>query len=114
MEEILQFSLLKGNADSDLLKGGVPLVPRQPLSLLVDTHQLIGSLILTEAKAESKNDDSESEEQAKGADAGPAVPAQPQRVALFPGVDPSALKVSHQISIVSSCCIMQRFFLVFS
>lgn len=46
----------------------------------------------TEAKAESKNDDSESEEHAKGADAGPAVPAQPQRVALFPGVDPSALK----------------------
>ncbi|KAK5602361.1 hypothetical protein CRENBAI_013365 [Crenichthys baileyi] len=46
----------------------------------------------TEAKAENKNDDSESEEQARGADAGPAVPAQPQRVALFPGVDPSALK----------------------
>ncbi|MEQ2290299.1 hypothetical protein AMECASPLE_001943 [Ameca splendens] len=46
----------------------------------------------TEAKAENKNDDSESEEQARGADAGSAVPSQPQRVALFPGVDPSALK----------------------
>ncbi|XP_021166017.2 protein PRRC2C isoform X1 [Fundulus heteroclitus] len=46
----------------------------------------------TEAKAENKDDDSESEEPAKGADAGPAVPSQPQRVALFPGVDASALK----------------------
>ncbi|XP_032434061.1 nuclear-pore anchor [Xiphophorus hellerii] len=46
----------------------------------------------TEAKAESKNDDSESEEPAKRAEAGPAGPPQPQRVALFPGVDPSALK----------------------
>ncbi|KAM4579277.1 uncharacterized protein KIAA1671 homolog isoform 2-T2 [Fundulus diaphanus] len=46
----------------------------------------------TEARAENKDDDSESEEPAKGADAGPAVPSQPQRVALFPGVDPSALK----------------------
>ncbi|XP_014861474.1 PREDICTED: uncharacterized protein KIAA1671 homolog [Poecilia mexicana] len=46
----------------------------------------------TEAKAEIKNDDSESEEPAKGAESGPAAPPQPQRVALFPGVDPSALK----------------------
>ncbi|XP_054906620.1 titin homolog isoform X2 [Poeciliopsis prolifica] len=46
----------------------------------------------TEGKAESKNDDSESEEPAKGAEAGPAGPPQPQRVALFPGLDPSALK----------------------
>ncbi|MEQ2173844.1 hypothetical protein GOODEAATRI_001638 [Goodea atripinnis] len=37
-------------------------------------------------------DSTESEEQARGADVGPAVPSQPQRVALFPGVDPSALK----------------------
>ncbi|XP_042345001.1 calponin homology domain-containing protein DDB_G0272472 [Plectropomus leopardus] len=46
----------------------------------------------TEAKVESKDDDSDSEEQAKGADASPAVSSQPQRVALFPGMDPSALK----------------------
>uniref|UniRef100_A0A3Q3AEU6 Trichohyalin-like n=1 Tax=Kryptolebias marmoratus TaxID=37003 RepID=A0A3Q3AEU6_KRYMA len=46
----------------------------------------------TEAKAESKDDDSESEETTRGADAGPAVASQPQRIALFPGVDPSALK----------------------
>ncbi|XP_041854988.1 protein piccolo isoform X2 [Melanotaenia boesemani] len=45
----------------------------------------------TEAKPE-KDDDSESEERARGADAGPAVASQSQRVALFPGVDPSALK----------------------
>ncbi|XP_040897726.1 calponin homology domain-containing protein DDB_G0272472 [Toxotes jaculatrix] len=46
----------------------------------------------TEAKVESKVDDSDSEEQARGADAPPAVASQPQRVALFPGMDPSALK----------------------
>uniref|UniRef100_A0AAQ6IGW0 Tankyrase 1-binding protein C-terminal domain-containing protein n=1 Tax=Anabas testudineus TaxID=64144 RepID=A0AAQ6IGW0_ANATE len=45
----------------------------------------------TEAKVESK-DDSDSEEQNKGADASPAVSSQPQRIALFPGVDPSSLK----------------------
>ncbi|XP_069562731.1 uncharacterized protein KIAA1671 [Brachyistius frenatus] len=39
----------------------------------------------TEAKAESKDDDSDCEEPARGA-------SQPQRIALFPGVDPSALK----------------------
>uniref|UniRef100_A0A665SZG1 Calponin homology domain-containing protein DDB_G0272472-like n=1 Tax=Echeneis naucrates TaxID=173247 RepID=A0A665SZG1_ECHNA len=41
---------------------------------------------------ESKDSDSDSEEQARGADTSPAVAAQPQRVALFPGMDPSALK----------------------
>ncbi|XP_070759968.1 calponin homology domain-containing protein DDB_G0272472 [Enoplosus armatus] len=46
----------------------------------------------TEAKVESKDDDLDPEEQAKGADASPAVASQPQRVALFPGMDPSALK----------------------
>ncbi|KAI3372331.1 hypothetical protein L3Q82_022820 [Scortum barcoo] len=46
----------------------------------------------TEAKAESKGDDSDSEEQTRGADASPAVSSQPQRVPLFPGMDPSALK----------------------
>lgn len=46
----------------------------------------------TEAKAESKDDDSNSEEKPRGADAAPAVASQPQRVALFPGMDPSALK----------------------
>ncbi|KAK9522393.1 hypothetical protein VZT92_018861 [Zoarces viviparus] len=45
----------------------------------------------TEAKVENKDDDS-SEEPAKGVDASPAVSSQPQRVALFPGMDPSALK----------------------
>ncbi|KAA8592744.1 hypothetical protein FQN60_018199 [Etheostoma spectabile] len=45
----------------------------------------------TEAKAESKDDDSDSEEQARGADASPAVYSQPQRIAMFPGMDPSAL-----------------------
>lgn len=51
-------------------------------------------LPVTEAKAESKEDDSDSEEQNKAADPSPAAASQPQRVALFPGVDPSALKVS--------------------
>ncbi|XP_062273804.1 titin homolog [Scomber scombrus] len=45
----------------------------------------------TEERVESKNYDSDSEEQAR-ADASPAVASQPQRIALFPGVDPSALK----------------------
>lgn len=51
---------------------------------------------MTEAKVESK-DDSDSEEQNKGADASPAVSSQPQRIALFPGVDPSSLKVSFNL-----------------
>ncbi|XP_044053233.1 titin homolog [Siniperca chuatsi] len=46
----------------------------------------------TEAKVESKDDDSDSEEQARGADGSPAVASQPQRIALFGGMDPSALK----------------------
>ncbi|GAA6220791.1 uncharacterized protein KIAA1671 homolog [Lates japonicus] len=46
----------------------------------------------TEAKVESKDDDSDSEEQARGADAPPAAASQPQRIALFPGMDHSALK----------------------
>ncbi|XP_070821158.1 capping protein-inhibiting regulator of actin dynamics [Chaetodon trifascialis] len=46
----------------------------------------------TEAKAESKDEDSDSEQQTRAAESVPAVAAQPQRVALFPGMDPSALK----------------------
>lgn len=49
--------------------------------------------LLAEERAETKKDDSEPEEQAGGADASPAVAPQPQRIALFPGVDPLALKV---------------------
>ncbi|KAM7416355.1 hypothetical protein PAMA_018431 [Pampus argenteus] len=45
----------------------------------------------TEEKVESKNDDSDSEQQPRP-DVSPAVASQPQRIALFPGVDPSALK----------------------
>ncbi|XP_034727217.1 calponin homology domain-containing protein DDB_G0272472 [Etheostoma cragini] len=46
----------------------------------------------TEAKAEIKDEDSDSEERVRGADASPAVYSQPQRIAMFPGMDPSALK----------------------
>uniref|UniRef100_A0A672JDU9 Zinc finger CCCH domain-containing protein 13-like n=1 Tax=Salarias fasciatus TaxID=181472 RepID=A0A672JDU9_SALFA len=46
----------------------------------------------TDAKPERKEDDSDSEEQTRGAESSPAVALQPQRVALFPGMDPSALK----------------------
>lgn len=52
--------------------------------------------LATEPKVESKDPDSDSEEATKGANSSPAVPSQPQRVALFPGMDPSALKV---------CCV---------
>ncbi|CAL9708638.1 unnamed protein product [Knipowitschia caucasica] len=46
----------------------------------------------TEEKPEIKEEDSDSEEQPKGSDAGPtAASSQPQRVALFPGMDQSAL-----------------------
>lgn len=57
-----------------------------------------GVLPATEAKVESKDDDSDSEQQTRGAESSPAVASQPQRIALFPGVDPSALKVTdHQM-----------------
>ncbi|KAM8885521.1 uncharacterized protein AB9W97_013089 isoform 2-T7 [Spinachia spinachia] len=46
----------------------------------------------TEAKAETKDNDSDSGEPTKGADASAAASFQPQRIALFPGMDPSALK----------------------
>ncbi|XP_019949322.2 uncharacterized protein KIAA1671 isoform X1 [Paralichthys olivaceus] len=46
----------------------------------------------TEARVQSKEDDSNSEEQTRGVDLHPAAASQPQRVALFPGMDPSALK----------------------
>ncbi|XP_058491208.1 titin homolog isoform X1 [Solea solea] len=47
----------------------------------------------TEAKAVSKAEDSDSENQPRGADtAHSAAASQPQRVALFPGLDPSVLK----------------------
>uniref|UniRef100_A0A3P8Z7C8 Tankyrase 1-binding protein C-terminal domain-containing protein n=1 Tax=Esox lucius TaxID=8010 RepID=A0A3P8Z7C8_ESOLU len=47
----------------------------------------------TEDKVESSKEDSDSEEQARGADPRlAAASSQPQRVALFPGMDPSALK----------------------
>ena len=42
---------------------------------------------------ENKQEESDSEEQARGADSRSAASSQPQRVALFPGMDPSALKV---------------------
>ncbi|KAG7480591.1 hypothetical protein MATL_G00057860 [Megalops atlanticus] len=46
----------------------------------------------TEEKVESsKQEDSDTEEQPRGAETRPAA-SQPQRVALFPGMDPSALK----------------------
>ncbi|AWP06527.1 putative microtubule-associated protein futsch-like [Scophthalmus maximus] len=44
----------------------------------------------TEAKVEGKEDDWDPEGQTRGAP--PAAASQPQRVALFPGMDPSALK----------------------
>lgn len=49
---------------------------------------------LTEAKVSLKDSDLESEELTRGPDNGPAVSLQPPRVALFPGVDASALKVT--------------------
>ncbi|KAK9970431.1 hypothetical protein ABG768_026376 [Culter alburnus] len=48
----------------------------------------------TEEKSDSskKGEESDSEEQAKGIDSRTSSMSQPQRVALFPGMDPSALK----------------------
>ena len=61
---------------------------------------------MTEAKVESKDADSDSEERARGAkargaEAGPAVSSQPQRIPLFTGLDPSALKVGLNIYKIS-------------
>lgn len=52
----------------------------------------------------SKQEDSDSEEQERGADPrSAAASSQPQRVALFPGMDPSALKVS--LPKRNRCCL---------
>lgn len=48
----------------------------------------------TETKVSRKDSDSDLEELTRGPDSGPAVSSQPPRVALFPGVDASALKAS--------------------
>lgn len=61
---------------------------------MTQTQLTLVVLRVTEAKVESKDSDSDSEEPTRGADGGPAVASQPQRVALFPGMDPSALKVT--------------------
>lgn len=47
-----------------------------------------------EVKVERKMDEVDSEEQARGADAAATFASQPQRIALFPGVDSQALKVN--------------------
>lgn len=55
-------------------------------------------VILTERKVGLKDSALDSEELTRGPDSSPAVSSQPPRVALFPGVDSSALKVtSHEI-----------------
>lgn len=55
-------------------------------------------VILTERKVGLKDSALDSEELTRGPDSSPAVSSQPPRVALFPGVDASALKVtSHEI-----------------
>uniref|UniRef100_A0A671U6R1 Trichohyalin-like n=1 Tax=Sparus aurata TaxID=8175 RepID=A0A671U6R1_SPAAU len=63
----------------------------QQISRRVFPHDSVCFVSVTEAKPERK-DDSDSEETTRGADGGSAVASQPQRVALFPGMDPSALK----------------------
>lgn len=60
----------------------------------------IGVVILTETKVGLKESALNSEELNRGPDSSPLVSSQPPRVALFPGVDASALKVtSHEIHV---------------
>lgn len=56
----------------------------------------------TDSKVERKDSDSDNEEPIRGADSSPALPSQPQRVALFPGMDPSVLKVGGVLPLVHS------------
>ncbi len=67
---------------------------------------------MTEAKVEAKDGDSDSEQQNRGSDAVPAVASQPQRVALFPGMDPSALKVNYSAN-MQTVTTYSRLFLKF-
>ncbi|KAM7019044.1 uncharacterized protein LKV04_009113 isoform 1-T2 [Tautogolabrus adspersus] len=46
----------------------------------------------TEPKVEVKDEESDSEEPTRGADTASAIASQPQRIAMFPGMDPSVLK----------------------
>jgi len=58
-------------------------------------HSFQSSSLSLEEKRDSpkQEEESDSEEQAKGIDSRTSSVSQPQRVALFPGMDPSALKV---------------------
>lgn len=75
---------------------GEHLKPNRVTQSAADLRPVLNAVMFlcsTEAKVQSKDNDSDSEEPTRGADAGPAVASQPQRIALFPGMDPSALKV---------------------
>lgn len=68
-------------------------------------------LLFSEPKAEVKDEDSDSEEPTRGADSVPAVASQPQRVALFPGMDPLALKVNPHVlvqRVITGCVSVRR------
>lgn len=65
--------------------------PTGSLSFAAVSQREPVSLCLTETKASRKDSDSE---EPRGAEGGPAASSQPARVALFPGVDASVLKVS--------------------
>lgn len=75
---------------------GEHLKPNRVTQSAADLRPVLNAVMFlcsTETKVQSKDNDSDSEEPTRGADAGPAVASQPQRIALFPGMDPSALKV---------------------
>lgn len=61
----------------------------------------------------SKQEDSDSEEQERGADPrSAAASSQPQRVALFPGMDPSALMVRLPRSVMFSLILLWKMLLI--
>lgn len=67
----------------------------KPIKAYTHRHSLQSFSLSVEEKSDStkKGEESDSEEQAKGIDSRTSSMSQPQRVALFPGMDPSALKV---------------------
>lgn len=67
----------------------------EPIKAYSPQHSLQSFSLSVEEKSDSPNqeEESDSEEQAKGTDSRTSSVSQPQRVALFPGMDPSALMV---------------------
>lgn len=89
-------TLLPNSTWVKVIHGGF--LKETPFTIGVFISRSDTSILLTDEKAENKQEDSDSDEQTRVVDprSNTAAVSQPQRIPLFPGMDPSALKVRPQ------------------